>query len=223
MKKPIRVQFTKKPKKVLLTDNPVAAITPGPYTTVSHVPRPPSRTFTVRVTTQTGAILTVSPSVNQFPTYSFTLDDLDTYTRFTNLFDQYRIDCVTFKLVPMQNAIGLTTNSTTLTVTPYCTIDYDDATAYSSAQQARGNESCIIVAPGMECVRQLQPRMAVAAYSGAFTSYANVPPTWIDCSTPSVQHYGVKLVIPSGVVGQTNLQSWTVEREYTVSFRKVRN
>jgi len=42
--------------------------------------------------------------------------------------------------------------------------------------------------------------MAVAAYAGSFTSYANMEPQWIDCASPSVQHYGFKCAVnPTGV------------------------
>jgi hypothetical protein len=121
----------------------------------------------------------------------------------------------------MQNAIGLSTNSTTTCVTPYVVVDYDDASALTSAAQARSFESCIIVPPGKECTRQFKPRIAMAAYSGTFTSFANVADQWIDSNSNSVAHYGVKLFIPGATAAQTLLQSWTVEREYWVSFRKV--
>lgn len=40
--------------------------------------------------------------------------------------------------------------------------------------------------------RSFRPRIAVGAYSGTFTSYANRAPGWIDSQSPSVQHYGLK-------------------------------
>jgi hypothetical protein len=121
----------------------------------------------------------------------------------------------------MQNALGLQTNSTTTNVTPYVVVDYDDNNALTSAAQARSFESCIIVPPGRECTRQFKPRMAVSAYAGAFGSYANTSPMWIDAASTGVAHYGVKLYLPGATAAQTLLQSWTVEREYWISFRKV--
>jgi hypothetical protein len=211
-----------KRSKVKLTDNPVEIVRPSPFSTISRAPPPVSSIFTVRVTTQTGALLTATAVSAQAPTYAFTLGDLDSTSEFTGLFDQYRIECVAFRLIPMQNAIGLTTNSTTTCVTPYVVVDYDDTNALTSAGQARSFESCIIVPPGRECVRQFQPRVAVGAYGGAtFTGYANVTPPWIDAASTTVQHYGIKLCIPGVTAAQMQLQSWTVEREYWVSFRKV--
>jgi hypothetical protein len=151
----------------------------------------------------------------------FSLGDLDSSTEFTGLFDQYRIECVCFRLIPMQNAIGLSTNSTTTTVTPYVVVDYDDNNALTSAAQARSFESCIIVPPGVGCARQFKPRIAVSAYTGSFGGFANLSAQWLDAASPTIQHYGVKLFIPGATAAQTQLQSWTVEREYWISFRKV--
>jgi hypothetical protein len=218
--KQYRNKNAKKTSKKNLSDNPVEVYRNGPFSTVSHAPPRTSSVFTVRITTQTGAILTATSST-QNPAYYFSLTDLDSYTAFTGLFDQYRIECVNFRMIPMQNAIGLTTNSTTTTVTPYCVVDYDDATAISTAGLARTYESCIIVPPGEECSRTFRPRMALAAYSSTFVSFGNVGPQWIDAASPSVQHYGVKLFIPAATAAQTQLQSWTIERTYWISFRKV--
>jgi hypothetical protein len=210
-----------KRSKAKLSDNPVEVRRPSPYSTISRVSPHVSSTYTVRVTTQSSALLTATATSSQNPTYAFTLGDLDSPSEFTGLFDQYRIECVAFRLMPMQNAIGLTTNSTTTCVTPYVIVDYDDTTALTSAAQARSFESCVIVPPGVECVRQFQPRVALAGYTGSFTGYANVAPPWIDAGSTTVQHYGIKLFIPGATASQTQLQSWTVEREYWISFRKV--
>jgi hypothetical protein len=210
-----------KRSKAKLSDNPVEVRRPTPFSTISRVAPHVSSTYTVRITTQSSALLTVQAVSAQNPTYAFTLNDLDSYAEFTGLFDQYRIECVAFRLIPMQNAVGLTTNSTTVCVTPYVVVDYDDTSALTTAAQARSFESCVIVPPGTECVRQFQPRVALAGYTGTFTGYANVAPPWIDAGSPGVQHFGIKLYIPGAVAAQTQLQSWTVEREYWVSFRKV--
>jgi hypothetical protein len=215
---------TKQPSKrskLKLTDNPVEVRRPTPFSTISCVAPRVSSIFTVRVTTQSSSLLTATATSSQNPTYTFTLGDLDSPSEFTGLFDQYRIECVAFRLIPMQNAIGLTTNSTTTCVTPYVIVDYDDNTALTSSAQARSFESCVIVPPGVECVRQFQPRVALAGYTGTFTGYANVAPPWIDAASTNVQHYGIKLYIPGATAAQTQLQSWTVEREYWISFRKV--
>lgn len=134
--------------------------------------------------------------------------------------DQYKIDAVRITIAAQNNAIGLVTNTTTTLVPLYCVIDYDDSTALGSTGAAMAYSNCIALNPGESLERTFKPRMAVAAYAGAFTSYANLPDQWIDAASPNVQHYGVKVFIPAVTVAQTLLQSWDVTLEYFVSFRK---
>ncbi len=66
----------------------------------------------------------------------------------------------------------------------------------------------------------LEPHLAIGAYSGAFTSFANTNSTqWVDANSPSVQYYGVKY-------GWTNLGGAAlnirVYVKYTVECRATR-
>jgi len=180
-----------------------------------------SQTYTQRYITISVAGLTQSATVDSSTAYVFSLGDLDNAGAYQTMFDQYRIEAVRFVLRPSslyQNA----TNTVTFWSPVYVVIDYDDATALSTAAAARAYDNCMILAPGEGCERTFVPRVAMAAYSGAFTSFANEIPPWIDAASPSVQHYGVKVYLPHGIAGQTILQEFIVEREYWVSFRKTR-
>jgi hypothetical protein len=138
----------------------------------------------------------------------------------TGFWDQYMIEAVRFTIQPQNNAIGLVTNSTTALELLYCVIDYDDSTALSTAANAMAYSNCVVLGPGESCERTFQPRMAVAAYAGAFTSYGNVAPQWIDSASTGVQHYGIKLYVPGATAAQTLLQSWNYTVEYFIRFRK---
>jgi hypothetical protein len=139
----------------------------------------------------------------------------------SGFFDQYRILAIRFNLRAQQNAIGLTTNSTT-TVTPiYCVIDYDDASALGSVGAALAYSNCLVLSPGRSCSRTFKPNVAIAAYNGAFSGYTVSASPWIDANSNTVQHYGVKLYIPGVAAGQTQLQSWEVEIEYFIQLKKV--
>jgi hypothetical protein len=146
---------------------------------------------------------------------------LDNSAAFENVFDQYRIDAIRMTCKPSNNAVGLVTNSTTTLVPLYCVIDYDNTSNLATAAAAREYANCIVLEPGESFVRTFQPRVAVAAYSGSFSSFENVEPPWIDCASPSVQHYGVKILVPGVTAAQTLLQSWDVTYEYYVSFKSV--
>lgn len=135
----------------------------------------------------------------------FTLDMLPDYADFTQLFDQYKILKVKFKLTPystfgpMQSGVG-TANNQSLGVMQHQYVDYDDATALAasstginSMRQFLSYRSRNLL--GRPTKRSFRPRMALAAYaSGAFTSYANQKSMWIDANSPTVQHYGLKTI-----------------------------
>jgi hypothetical protein len=137
----------------------------------------------------------------------------------TGNFDQYRLSAVRFTLAPQQNAVNLQITSTTTLATVYCVIDYDDATALTTLAQAAGYNNCVTLAPGESVSRTFRPRMAVAAYSGTFASYASTEPMWIDSVSTGVQHYGIKLFIPGVTAAQTLLPSWLVTVEYAWELR----
>lgn len=167
--------------------------------------------------------ITVSASgtTNTASNIAASLANLDNATAFSNLFDQYRIDCMRITIRPQNNAIGLVTNSTTTLADFYSVIDYDNGTALTSAAAARQYDNCLILPPAESAERIFIPRMALAAYSGTFTSYANVEPQWIDMTSTSVIHYGLKYFIPAVTSGQTQLQTWEINVEYYVSFRSL--
>jgi len=177
----------------------------------------PRVTETCIVRALANATLTAQATANTAASYSFSLSNANVGAGF---WDQYKIEAIRFVIQPQNNAIGLVTNSTT-TLTPlYCVIDYDDVTNLTSAAQAQSYSNCISLGPGESLERTFEPRLAMAAYSGAFTSYANMPPQWIDAASTGVNHYGVKVFIPGVTAAQTLLQSWDVVVEYFIRFRK---
>lgn len=190
------------------------------YMTLSHpVPRT-TRQMTVRQELGPN-VLTAAAGSAVTGTYNFQLSQLDQVAAFQALFDVYRIDAIRIRIAPQQNALGLTTNSTTTLVELYNVVDYDDNTALATVAKAREYENCIILAPGESCERTFQPRAAIAAYQGALTAFGNVGGMWIDQSYPNVQHYGLKVIIPAATVAQTQLQSWDIFFEMYVSFKEV--
>lgn len=180
-----------------------------------------SDVFTLRSTTVQSAQITQSATVDVKGAVAFVLSDLDDYSAYTSVFDQYRIDAVSVTFHANNNAIGLVTNSTTTLSPLYVAIDYDNNTTPGSVTTLREYDNCMVVAPGESAQRTFRPHTAVAAYAGAFTSYANQSTQWIDCASPSVSHFGYKYAVPVGTAGQVLLQSWIVERTYWVSFRRV--
>jgi hypothetical protein len=160
-------------------------------------------------------IITPSVTVETFTSYTFTLNALPDSTEFTALFDQYRIMQVRMEFTPL-----FTDTSATVAYPPiYSAIDYDDANSVTGAQ-INEYDSVMFVPTGTYFERCFNPRIAVAAYSGAFTSFGQPPAGfWIDCASPSVVHYGLKTVMP--VAGAAN-QVWSVRAHLLLQFRETR-
>jgi hypothetical protein len=173
--------------------------------------------YTVVRATQT-AVLTVQATSTQNPTYYFTLGNALVGAGF---FDQYRIPAIRFNIRAQQNAIGLTTNSTTTVTSIYCVIDYDDASGLANLPAAQTYSNLVVIPPGQSCSRTFKPRIAVGAYTGSFGGFANMADVWIDAASTNVQHYGVKLFIPGVTAAQTQLQSWDIEIEYFIELKKA--
>jgi hypothetical protein len=163
--------------------------------------------------------LVATPTAGANLTYYFQLSNLANATSFENVFDQYRIVAIRQTVRPDNNAVGLVTNSTTSLVDLYWVIDYDNTSNLGSTGAAISYDNCMILAPGESGSRTFCPRIAVAAYSGAFTSFANMQDSWIDSASPNVQHYGTKFYVPGATAAQTLLQSWEIRTEYWVEFR----
>jgi len=146
------------------------------------------KNYKITRSNEVSALLTQSTTLPVFTATSFQLSDLPDYTEFTALFDKYRITSIEAWLFPRNTQTATGSNGLITSV-----IDYDDATALSTVSQAMEyqNQS---TAPG-NCghYRRFTPAISLAAYSGAFTSYAQRQNQWIDSASPSVQHYGYKL------------------------------
>jgi len=176
------------------------------------------QTFTTIQSIGNTAVSQVANSVNTGVfTYQFNL--LDQYTTWGAVFDQYKIDEVetTFRPFAIGTSIAV---ATVLIPCLYTVIDFDDNTSPTGLAYMRQYNS-LSVSENETVVRKFQPHVAVAAYSGAFTSYANLANQWIDCNSATVVHYGLKWAIDAGAVGQTLLQSWNVSTRMRVSFRNV--
>jgi len=130
------------------------------------------------------------------------------------IFDQYRIDEIEEWIFP--SLIGNTTQAFSGLLATV--VDYDDATVLSTYAQAEDYTNCVHGPASEGHYRRFQPHVAIAAYSGTFTSFSNVVAPWIDLASPSVQHYGLKAAVqPSGVA-----MGYSTVTRIHVSFRNVR-
>lgn len=162
--------------------------------------------------------------------YSFKLTDLPNYGDFVSLYDQYMMTGVKIKLVPLntQSSIIPVWNGTIVAQSsnisiPQCVsvIDYDDANVLTAKTQYFEYQNHKI----FNCVnyhqRYFKPHVALGAYSGAFTSYANKYNQWLDCDSNTVQHYGFKLFVDAAN-SQLSGNIWRVYFTYYLKFKNTR-
>jgi len=139
---------------------------------------------------------TNSITVDTFFSQAITLDSIQGYTDFTSLYDQYRIMRVDTHLIPEFHVN--TTTLTNLSVLWSC-VDYDDDTVPASINEVQQFQNARVYAnDGQTKIVSYKPHIAVAAYSGTFTSFTNMAAQWIDAASPSVKHYGLKLAMSTG-------------------------
>jgi len=148
--------------------------------------------------------------------YYTLLSGLQNGTSFQSIFDQYRILAVDFVVKPRTNSVVVTGTSTPSPM--YLVIDYDNSTALASASAATQFSSCAVVECYQSCRRVYKPRIAVAAYTGAFTGYENTS-GWIDCAYNNVYHYGLKWYIPTCSVSL--VPEWDIVARVHIVFRNV--
>jgi len=136
--------------------------------------------------------ITTSTSSVVFTACQFQVSGMGNISALQGLFDQYRIVGVEVLIVPQSNFIAAAATATAGMM--HSVVDYDDATPLANEQNALDYQNCLTSSASDGHFRKFVPHAAVAAYSGAFTSFTNVESPWIDAAYPSVQHYGLKVV-----------------------------
>jgi hypothetical protein len=132
--------------------------------------------------------------VQTFAAHAFAMTDFAGTTAALAAFDQYRIDQLeTWLTAENPNQAG---NFPILT----SCIDLDDANVPTVVGGLEDHIGAIVSdGPGGH-YHKWKPHIAVATFSGAFTSYANMPSQFIDSASPGVQHFGLKAGVYSNGV-----------------------
>jgi len=142
----------------------------------------------LELSTDAGKVLTSSatPGASTFLGKSFALSDFSGFSALVTVFDQYRFESIEVWLEPINPNGNISF--------PFLTtcVDLDDAAAPTTVGSVSDHQAAVSGGGNGGHYHKWQPHMAVAVYSGAFTSFANEPASWIDVASPSVQHYGFK-------------------------------
>lgn len=146
---------------------------------------------------------------------SVALSSLPNAASFEVIFDKYRIRQVRVKFLPFATEAVVTSGTTAGPL--YTVFDYDDATLTAISQLVQYDN--LKMSPiGTFFERTFTPKVAIAAYSGAFTSFGQAPSTqWIDVASPGVIYYGLKGAVPGSTIGSTILWNTVVTLELEFS------
>lgn len=181
-------------------------------TVSTTLPKPP-RTYMFRQIDPTFSTFSGVVGSSSEIGYYFQATNLGNWASFSALFDQYRILAIRFAFLPRTNVVSGTAYNPPL----YTVIDYDDLNTIGSKSGYTQRQNCTETSVYQSLERTFAPRFDFAAYSGVFTSYANTV-GWIDCGSPTVQHYGLKVFIESC---STPAPVWDLKVEYYIQFREV--
>jgi len=179
-----------------------------------------NRIYRFRQCCSRGQITSATSGIETEANLYFTLNDLPQVATFTALFDQYKFEKVEITLWPRANmnpsgASNATTQGTLITA-----IDLDNITSLSANPDALRQFGTCIETMGYERQwRVFKPNIALATYAGAFTSFANASQQWIDSASPTVQHYGFRIMLAN--TGSANDMTFDVRCVYHLAFRNV--
>lgn len=158
------------------------------------------------------ALFTTSATVPVYGGTFYTLNQFGDYTQYSTLFDQYLIHQIEVWIEPYNPTMTSSLGSTTM----YTAIDLDDANTPAGAADVSERQGSLAGSTVIGRYHKWKPHVAIAEYSGAFTSFGNEPSGWIDVASPAVQHYGLKWAT---VGADGTARSISQEYRATISFR----
>jgi len=143
-----------------------------------------------------------------------TLAVFDPNSSWATVFDQYRIALVEYHFVPRVNIISTGSNAGQF----YTVVDLDDGTSPTGISYMQAYPGCQMTEGFKSHKHTFVPHVAVAAYSGVFTSFANEAAPWIDVASGGVLHYGVKYYWTTSV----NVEHYDLNIRAHLQFRNAR-
>lgn len=166
------------------------------------------KTYNDTVITQ---LLTVNPGAQQTHflgrTIIFRLDDVTNHTKFTQLYDQYKIAAIKLTFYPsfMENyTLRMATGEIHVGVAQLSTvIDMDDFTIPTAIEQVINRNLSHTTPLNRKVTRYLKPKVTRSVTDLASNAITIVPKNrdWIDCADPQADHAGLKLGVQIPTLG----------------------
>lgn len=154
-----------------------------------------------------------------FNAFVFQLDQVPAETDFTNLFDSYRINGVKITFRPQQTesiSIG-SINNPSAYARFVSAIDYNDSIGISSVDELREYQSC-------KCTSILEVHERYIHHPRIQDRGQTYTPgrPWINCSSPTQEHYGLKVAVEPINSTSTTEMTYSVEAVFYMSFKYVK-
>lgn len=180
--------------------------------------------FTQKTITQ--VIVQALPQIFTSFAGSYSLDQVNNYTSFTDIFDQYKINCIVQKISCIEGSN--TAGNPGLIM--YTLIDHDDATLPANAPEMLDNSktrSHLITGNQPRTItRKLRPVPSSAYFGGGVltaTGYGpQYRPQWIDTRSPGVPHYGLKIGWDTSAAPLNTPMTFVLETNYYLSFKHIK-
>lgn len=165
----------------------------------------------LEMTLSGGNLFTTSATIGitAFAGLTFSVSQFSGAAGLLSVFDQYRFEQLEVWIE------SPTPNSTPSTPELFTAVDLDDGNVPSAVGQIQDHLGSIVSGGFAGHYHKWRPHVAIAAYSGAFTSYSNQVAGWLDSASPNVQHFGLK----AAAVSTGSVYSFTYVVRAVISLR----
>lgn len=158
--------------------------------------------------------------------WNFTLNQYNGAAGLQAVYDRYRLCWVKVECLPRQNSFDAANLTGAFFGCPslVSVIDHDDDTAPTSYNSMLEYDNARVHQFDKPFKRIFKPSAAVAAYSGAFTSYASsTPDQWMDVASSDIRYYGFKVgSFPYSALSNGDSPVWDVIFTYYMEFTHTR-
>ncbi len=164
-------------------------------------------------------VITSSSAAEGLYAFSFALSDVADYLNYVAVWDLYAIKQVVITLVPL--TLPSAPSAGPAYAFAYVAPDFDDATTPANAVAMLSYATVAHIGPSEKYTLRIQPAVDIATTTSAAASingvFNKISP-WLDCSSPSVPHYGLKAAVTQATT--TNLTQWNVFCRYSIAFKR---
>lgn len=131
---------------------------------------------------------------------NFRLNQLPSWGEITELFQQYRINCVVVKFFPMYDGAPVGATAANRIPIMHMATDFINASPWTSAQDAFQMGNLRSVRADKPFSYKFAPRAILDAYAGGVSGNSSLPKAkqWVSSADAAVWHYGLKGFLDCG-------------------------